>query len=358
MTGAHFSRTLNANYSLQVGGDLLMESKGQNMASFQNVFLSAAKIAGRISMVGASFNGTLEANSLQVGGDLLMFSDDKVKASFKDVFLDAAKVKGRISMHGVSFVGKLYASAMEVGGDLDMQWNPNKASFEVVVLTGSKITGQIFMGGAGFDCKIDAFDLQVGGYLDLRGATLAGLDLSGSSISQDLVVGEPGRVASWLPTLCCPEQTRGCGDLNLRNAHVGNLVETKDGWPKGHLHLDGFTFNHVGGFRGGDPWSNQGMDAQDWDDWTKNDPKYSPVPYAQLAAALTAQGRRDGANDIRYRGRVRERENTNGMCKVLVWTPSICRRFRYRHLHIRGSSVRAPPFPRRHSFAMVDCPGG
>ena len=72
------------------------------------------------------------------------------------------------------------------------------------------------------------------------------------------MVGEPGRVATWLPTPCCPnEETRGNGDLNLRNEHVGNLVDTKDGWPKKeHLHLDGFTFNHVGGFRG-DPRSEQ-----------------------------------------------------------------------------------------------------
>ena len=181
MTGAHFSDTLNANYNLQVGGDLLMYK-----ASFKNVYLSAAKITGRISMSGASFDGTLDANTLQ-GSRLEM-----VKASFKDVNLGAAKIAGPISMGGASFGDTLYADVLQVGGDLDMQSATNKACFKVV-LNGANITGQTYMGNAGFDGKIDAIDLQVGGYLDLRGATLAGLDLSGASITRDLVVGEPGR---------------------------------------------------------------------------------------------------------------------------------------------------------------------
>ena len=44
-----------------------------------------------------------------------------------------------------------------------------------------------------------------------------------------------------------------------------------------------------------------------WDDWASRDIKYSPAPYAQLAAALTSAGDRDAANEIRYLSRVRER---------------------------------------------------
>ena len=45
---------------------------------------------------------------------------------------------------------------------------------------------------------------------------------------------------------------------------------------------------------------------------------YSPAPYAQLAAALTSAGDRDAANEIRYLGRVRERE-TQGIY-AYVWS--------------------------------------
>ena len=46
-----------------------------------------------------------------------------------------------------------------------------------------------------------------------------------------------------------------------------------------------------------------------WDDWARRDPDYNPAPYQQLAAALTSAGDRDAANEIRYLGRVRERES-------------------------------------------------
>jgi len=52
-----------------------------------------------------------------------------------------------------------------------------------------------------------------------------------------------------------------------------------------------------------------------WDNWARL--KYSPTPYAQLAAALTSAGDRDAANEIRYLGRVRERETETGLAFVL-----------------------------------------
>lgn len=49
------------------------------------------------------------------------------------------------------------------------------------------------------------------------------------------------------------------------------------------------------------------------------DPSYSPAPYAQLAAALTSAGDRVAANEIRYLGRVRERE-TQTRWRSWVWS--------------------------------------
>jgi hypothetical protein len=101
-------------------------------------------------------------------------------------------------------------------------------------------------------------------------------------------------------------------------------MDAQDAWPekyteptKGHLHLDGFTFNHLGGPHGetGREMRKRGMDW--WDkNWARLDPDYSPAPYAQLAAALTSAGDRDAANEIRYLGRVRERETEKGLAHV------------------------------------------
>ncbi len=58
-----------------------------------------------------------------------------------------------------------------------------------------------------------------------------------------------------------------------------------------------------------------------WDDWASRDIKYSPAPYAQLAAALTSAGDRDAANEIRYLSRVRERETEKGFS--YIWSGAL-----------------------------------
>jgi hypothetical protein len=59
----------------------------------------------------------------------------------------------------------------------------------------------------------------------------------------------------------------------------------------------------------------RGMDW--WDNhWARRDTLYSPAPYEQLTAALMALGDRDAANEIRYFGRVRERETEKGLAYI------------------------------------------
>jgi hypothetical protein len=146
---------------------------------------------------------------------------------------------------------------------------------------------------------------HIGGNLDLRGATLAGLDLSGASVAGDLELGGlPRKSLNWTGR----SWEHG---LTLRNTHIGNLMDAQNAWPlpaQGQLHLDGFSFNHLGGFEGetGAEMRKLGMDW--WDDWARRDRDYSPAPYAQLATALTNAGDRDAANEIRYLGHERERD--------------------------------------------------
>ncbi len=334
MTGASFDGTLNAN-PLQVGSSLYMRTLDQNKASFKDVDLRGANVTGQINMVGASFDGKLNADSLQVGEILLMRSEGQNKASFKDVDLRGAKITGQIDMRGASFDGKLNADSLQVGEILLMgSEGQNKASFKDVNLNGAKVTGQIDMDGASFEGELDADSMDVGGplfmrdahcaqavvmvfahvggNLDLRGATLAGLNLSGASIAGDLRLGGEHKSAVWKGTNGEPSA------LYLHNAHTGNLMDAKDAWPvQSQLHIDGFGFNHLGGFMGetGPKMRARGMEW--WDKWARLDPDYSPAPYAQLAAALTSAGDRDAANEIRYLGRVRERETETGLAYIL-----------------------------------------
>ncbi|MDQ6868968.1 MAG: hypothetical protein M3178_11390 [Pseudomonadota bacterium] len=355
ITGASIEGSLYADV-LQVGGHLVMRSKDQNKASFRDVVLRGAKvteginmggasfkdvdldkakITGNVDMIGASFDGKLTAYSLQVGGSLYMYSDDQNKASFENVGLRGAKIDGDVDMVGASFDGTLDADSLQVGGSLLLYpLAQHKSSFKDVTLRGAKITGQIAMSGASFDGTLDAEGLQaggdlfmrdahctqevdmvfahVGGALDLRGATLADLDLSGASIIGDLRLGGGYKSAVWTG------KNGEAGALNLRNTHIGNLADAKDAWPdREHLHLDGFNFNHLGGFEGETEPEMRARGMDWWDNWARRDPGYSPAPYAQLAAALTSSGDHDAANEIRYLGRVRERETEKGLAFVL-----------------------------------------
>ena len=241
-------------------------------------------------MTGASFDGTLDADALQVGGSLFMRSDGQNKASFKDVDLGGAKITGAIYMNGASFDGTLNAEGLQASNDLSMS--------DVYCI---KETDMMFA--------------HIGGNLDLRGATLPGLDLSGASIAADLDLGGPASTV-WTG------QDGEHRALNLRNTHIGNLADAKYAWPvQGQLHLDGFTFGHLGGFAGDTEPEMRDRGMEWWDDWASRDIKYSPAPYAQLAAALTNAGDRDAANEIRYLSRVRERETEKGFS--YIWSGAL-----------------------------------
>jgi hypothetical protein len=247
-----------------------------------------------ILLDGTLMEGVLHAEGLRAESDLYL----RHGAIFKNnVGLTGAKINGDVDMTLASFDGVLNANSLQVGGDLSMR--DANSTFEV-----------------------DMMFAHIGGNLDLRGATLAELNLSATSIAGDLQLGrsEPLSPARWLRKNGAP------GALNLRNVHVGSLVDAPDAWPKkGQLQLDGFSFNHLGGFsfdslnqyagESGTEMRARGMDW--WDNWARLDGDYSPAPCAQLAAALTSVGDRDAANEIRYLGRVRERESQSGLAFVL-----------------------------------------
>ncbi len=150
-------------------------------------------------------------------------------------------------MTGAGFEGALNCQSLQVGGPLLMR------------------DGQ-------YANEVDLAFAHVGGRLDLYGASLAGLDLSGTSIAGDLALGGGYKPAVWKGKNGEP------GALTLHNTHTGNLMDAKDAWPdRGHLHLDGFTFGHLGGFAGetGPEMAARGMEW--WDSWARRDPKYNPV---------------------------------------------------------------------------------
>jgi hypothetical protein len=324
MTGASFEGKLEAS-QLQIGGSLLMNSDNQNKASFKEVNLTGTKVAGEVNLFGASIDGPLNAVLLKVGGNLLAPSIGEVKTRYQLVNLVGAEIAGNVNLIGAGFDGALNAGLLQVGGSLAMNSNDqNRASFKEVNLTGAKVAGFVSMVGATFEGRLNADSLKVGGEflmrhachadqgfmalaqfggnLDLRGASFTDLDLSGASVAGDL------RLDGQQSATCF--KSSGTPDvLNLRNAKVGNLMVANDALTASRrLHLDGFSFAHVGGFEGDTGSGLRVRSMKWWDNWARLDPDYSPTPYAQLAAAFTNSGDRDAANDIRYFDRERARE--------------------------------------------------
>lgn len=256
-----------------------------------DVILRGAKIGGQIDMTGAHFDGTLDANSLQVGWSLFMRSGGTNTTSFKEVILRAAKITSQVNMDGAFFDGELTADSLQVGSHL-------------------------FMRNVYFTHWINLIFAHIGESLDLAGATLPGLDLSGASIAGDLILGGEN-------TTVWTDEQGGPQPLILQNTHIGDLVDAKYAWPApGQLHLDGFGFNHLGGFAGETGSEMRKRRMEWWDHWAQLDPDFSPTPYAQLAAALTSAGDPDAANEIRYLGRVRERESETGWGSY-IWSGAL-----------------------------------
>ena len=327
MWGTHLNGEFEATALHVVNGSLDMSSSAKDKSWFEKaVKLDGAKVAGNVQMFGAVFGDALVASYLQVGGYLSMARSvanvtKKVRKSkvTKELSLNNAKISGFVDLGDTSFGDKLNADYLDVGSYLSMQ----KANFADTVNMGFvKISGPLIFNDAKFDGTLDAYHIQVGGYvsmqktiagnvkfpfakfdnnLDLRNATLGKLDLSGGSIAGDLQLASKHDIVKW---------NEEGGELNLRNARIGNLTDEEQAWPKKcHLLLNGATFDHLGGHQGeteremlrrGAPW---------WDEnWARLNPQYSPSPYAQLAAAFTALGDRDSANEIRYLARERERD--------------------------------------------------
>ena len=352
MDGASFSENINAD-ALQVGVSMIMRSTEQNKASFHGVSLNSARVAGNVDMDGATFDADVNAHSLQIGGSLVMRSTATYDAGFREVKLIGSKIGGNIETEGARFTQlnlsganvtrnvilegatvheDLYAGALQVGASLFMGTTAkHKGTFKGIVLNSAKISGDIYLNGARFDGEIGANSLQVGGSLmmsdiiatsrikmnfaqiagslDIRGATLAELDLSGSTIGGDFRLNGPK--APYTNTFWQVKESKE-GTLSLRNTRITNLMDTKDAWPaKGNLYLGGFRFTHLGGFERGTESEMRGRGMDWWDSWVQLDPDYSPTPYEQLAAALIAAGDRQAADEIRFLGRVQQRKQEN-----------------------------------------------
>jgi hypothetical protein len=377
LSGASFDGPIDAS-GLQLGGDLISLNAGNGENTNVNelklpnakidgkvtiggalfhksVDLDDTKIGGGIDISGSIFDEDVQANRLQVGGNFSVSGNEKSPASLHALWVFNAKIRGDFSILGVTADGSIVAAETQIGGNLGIGSPTERlikgaeqvtmapytgarstAKFSNVVLIGAGVEGNVLMNGsyqkveaAGLrvnggmhlqEAKLmDEVDLnmaRIGDNLDLRSAHVAGpIYLSGATIRGDLQLGGDGELHSTV--------WDSKGELHLRNAHIGNLMDAKDAWPQqGQLHIQGFPFEHLGGISGDTRLEIRHRGKEFWDKWARLDPDYSPLTYSQLAAVFINEGDKDAADDIRFLGREREREiacreHPLGSCVVL-----------------------------------------
>jgi hypothetical protein len=252
----------------------------KNMKFGGPVDLLDARVDGQLAMDHASVapGQTFIAVRLHVGPGGLFLEE----ANFGGpVDLSEAHIDGAMSMTNASIADQqtLSATELHVGGD-----------FDAVSVT--------------FGKDVNFVSITVDGALFLWNSHVRQLDLEGAVVTNDFVLGgvKDGSEA-WLRWDSC-DGLDPC--LNLRNARIGNLQDDERAWPN-RVTLEGFTYLHLGGYGGKQRQDLRTRKIEWWRDWLSRDPIYSTQPYTQLASVLTAAGNREGAADIRFFGRDRER---------------------------------------------------
>ena len=110
------------------------------------------------------------------------------------------------------------------------------------------VGSSLFLRQVKFDSPANLMFLSIGSNLDARGATLRGLDLTGSRIKGELRLGSANRTDIEWESYKDENKNSHAPKLTLRNASVGALQDTKNTWPD-HLEreFEGFTYDRLGG---------------------------------------------------------------------------------------------------------------
>ena len=318
-------------------------------AEFGNtVVLRDAKIAMNLLIDDTSFDGMVEASGATVGGLL-----DVATSSFKSTLvLNRTKIDSNLHLYSSTFADHVFIDNAKIGGSLVVSGNGHfekdfivrDTSIGIGILIGKEDTtgepsdGPTFLGLVNLQLSRapgfvgirgailkDTLDLRGGnfGWLTITDTSLTRADLS-ELVATELSLSElrwsceDGTLAggadhwvlgktSWERAYCVGSPPRLVPRLSLRNAHVTNFQDTKDVWPF-TIDLEGFQYDRLGGIqkgRRGDDIHNR--TSEEWTDLLARQLDYSPQPYTQLGAALTASGQREEAENVEYFRRDRQR---------------------------------------------------
>ena len=262
------------------------------------LFINNAKFGGPVDLPDAHVEGPMDMSDATVIGQHL-FNAERLNVGASGLSLTRAKFGGRVDLLDAHVEGLMDVDGARVA--------ENQTFYAQRLSVGSSFLARF----ATFSGPVNLVGLRVDRNFDLRGSRVRQLDLTGAVVRDDLRLGGQGEWLRWALPCTGPQPC-----LIARNAGVGNLQDDERAWPS-LIALEGFSYTHLGSFGG-----EQGQDLRNrpiewWRDWLSRDPVYSPQPYAQLAGVLAAGGNRDGAAEIRFFGRDRERSELLRGCTLV-----------------------------------------
>ncbi len=322
--GAWFEGNLDLSYSLVKSELLLLACR------FENDFdLRFGQLERNLLLSKSIINGNCELDGIQVAGTIFMDEGRYNKATN----LREAKVLGQISMNKSVFIGKLFMNGIKVdshlqikesklnevwllGAELGGQLNIRKSTFcETLTMDYIKIANDLIVRNCKIEKEMRLIAAKVGGDVNMMDSHFNGrLTLQAIEVGDGLFfLGDEYKknvilIFAKIGRIIIIDGNSFEKELDLTGTKVDRVLDRKEVWPT-KLHLDDFTYKHLGGTH--EDYESQDMTERpaNWFiDWLARQKNYSPQPYEHCANVLREAGRPDMANAVLHAAKTRERK--------------------------------------------------
>lgn len=292
--------------SLQVGGNFSLQASH----FVKNAFFVGLRTGGFLWAGSTAFDDGANFGNAQIG---LTFSMNSVNAAFcggtgpliqatapHGFALDAAQIGGNLGLEGsYGHTGKhdaISAHGAHIHGLAGLQVTADGG----VDLGHATIDGTLYVGGTKLTGTFKAAGSHIGDDVTLSGGAFGNkIDFSDASLGRGLI----------LHGVLRAEGSTGTLMINLQNAHIVRLSDDSQSWQgEGISHyIAGMTYDSLV------PPDPMIRPARDWRrEWLSSDQSqkdgFDPQPYQELASVLTLSGDKDGAINVMFWARQKERD--------------------------------------------------
>ena len=312
--------------------------------NFQDIDLKNANIGGNLNLDNATVTGLLNMESVKIGqsaqirganiavinllygniGEQLAIEDSKIS---DDLIMDITTIKKDILLLRSKF-RNVHLSGADIGGLLSFK---DTAIDELLYMRNTTVEKDVLFDGTRLFSNAILYYLTAGGNLDLRNGIFNSLNLTGSSIGHDFILGSK----DLLPPVWSNTNTQTqSAKLILRNASVNAIQDHEnsdksckrkgfptcrtDAWPR-KMELDGFKFDHLGVIDVDEYSDMSKRPVEWWIGWLGRNQSFSPQPYQMVADVLRNMGKAGDADEVLYAGKNAERDMTSFPGNLLLW---------------------------------------